>query len=113
MSKNKLAVFASLLVLPMLAGCNGFWERFEPAPPIKQNVFVPATVPETFFSPTACPSWPTVGSVVGGTDQEASDYMFAGYEAYRCERTTRLDAGVRQAEIKKDIEARNAETTED
>jgi hypothetical protein len=39
--------------------------------------------------------------------------MFAGYEAYRCERTTRLGAGARQAEIKKDIEARNAETTED
>ena len=71
-----------------------------------RTIYVPVTIPATFFDPALC-SWPKKGDyIVAGTDEEASSYDLAGYEAFRCERTARLGAGERQREIVKDIEAR-------
>lgn len=71
-----------------------------------RTVYVPVTISETFFDPALC-QWPKKADyIVAGTDEEASSYDLAGYAAYRCERTARLGAGARQAEIVKDIEAR-------
>lgn len=72
-----------------------------------RTVYVPVTISETFFDPALC-SWPKKADfIVSGTDEEASSYDLAGYEAFRCERTARLGAGERQREIVKDIEARD------
>lgn len=69
--------------------------------------YVPVTIDQTFFDPALC-SWPKKADyIVAGTDEEASSYDLAGYEAFRCERTARLGAGERQREIVKDIEARD------
>ncbi len=71
-----------------------------------QTVYVPVTVDQSFFDPNLC-QWPRKADfIVGGTDEEASSYDLAGYEAFRCERTARLGAGERQAEIVRDIERR-------
>lgn len=72
-----------------------------------RTVYVPVTIDQTFFDPALC-SWPKKADyIVAGTDEEASSYDLAGYEAFRCERTARLGAGERQREIVKDIEARD------
>lgn len=72
-----------------------------------RTVYVPVTIDQTFFDPALC-SWPKKGDyIVAGTDEEASSYDLAGYEAFRCERTARLGAGERQAEIARDIERRD------
>lgn len=81
-----------------LAGCGTTRVR---------TVYVPVTIDAAFFDPALC-AWPKKGDfIVSGTDEEASSYDLAGYEAFRCERTARLGAGERQAEIVKDIEARD------
>lgn len=72
-----------------------------------RTVYVPVTIDQTFFDPALC-AWPKKADfIVAGTDEEASSYDLAGYEAFRCERTARLGAGERQREIVKDIEARD------
>lgn len=71
-----------------------------------RTIYVPVTIDQTFFDPALC-SWPKKADyIVSGTDEEASSYDLAGYEAFRCERTARLGAGERQAEIVRDIERR-------
>lgn len=71
-----------------------------------RTVYVPVTIDQAFFDPALC-SWPKKGDfIVAGTDEEASSYDLAGYEAFRCERTARLGAGERQREIVKDVEKR-------
>lgn len=113
MLKTKL-ILAVMLAMPLLAGCGTLFKRPDPQPPIKENVYVPVAVPDSFYSPTACPSWPSRDeTVVNGDDQEGSDYTLRGYEAYRCERNTRLSAGERSREIEADVEARNQEKKPD
>lgn len=80
-----------------LAGCGTTRVR---------TVYVPVTIDQTFFDPALC-AWPKKGDyIVAVTDEEASSYDLAGYEAFRCERTARLGAGERQREIVKDVERR-------
>ena len=80
-----------------LAGCGTTRVR---------TVYVPVTIDQSFFDPALC-SWPKKGDfIVARTDEEAMSYDLAGYEAFRCERTARLGAGERQAEIARDIERR-------
>lgn len=71
------------------------------------NHYIPVTVEGTFYDPNLC-AWPKIADhIVEGTDLEAAGYDLEGYRAYRCERDARLAAGRRQAEIAKDIEARD------
>lgn len=68
-----------------------------------KTVYVPVTVPATFYDPTTC-VWPDRDQViVAGTDLELADYILKGFEAWSCERTLRLGAGERQAEIARDV----------
>lgn len=68
--------------------------------------YVPVQIDAAFFDPALC-AWPKKADhIVTGTDEEAMSYDLAGYEAFRCERTARLGAGERQAEIVRDIERR-------
>lgn len=90
------AIILAIVALT-LAGCGT---------PRVRTVYVPVTIDQTFFDPALC-SWPKKADyIVSGTDEEASSYDLAGYEAFRCERTARLGAGERQAEIARDIERR-------
>ena len=71
-----------------------------------RTVYVPVTIDQSFFDPALC-AWPKKADhIVAGTDEEASSYDLAGYEAFRCERTARLGAGERQREIVRDVENR-------
>ncbi|WP_425985829.1 hypothetical protein [Brevundimonas sp. TWP1-2-1b1] len=80
-----------------LAGCGSTRVR---------TVYVPVQIDAAFFDPALC-SWPKKADhIVAGTDEEASSYDLAGYEAFRCERTARLGAGDRHREIVRDIERR-------
>lgn len=68
-----------------------------------KTVYVPVTVPATFYDPATC-VWPDRDQViVAGTDLELADYILKGFEAWSCERTLRLGAGERQAEIARDV----------
>jgi len=93
------AILLTIVALT-LAGCGTTRVRTE-------TVYVPVAIDQSFFDPALC-SWPKKSDyIVSGTEGEAASYDLAGYAAYRCERAGRLGAGARQAEIVKDIEARD------
>lgn len=68
-----IALFAAV----GLAGCG-----HRPDPRLHTLGIDPA-----LLDPLACPAWP---STVPLSDLESSEYTLGGYEAYRCERSTRM-----------------------
>lgn len=89
------ALVAAIAIFPMLTAC-GHVQSAMPKP-------VVLSVDPALTAKDACPAWPRKADVIIlGTDEEGAEYDLKGYEAYRCERATRLKIGDQVAKLKKD-----------
>jgi hypothetical protein len=46
-----------------------------------------------FFRPDRCEGWPAKADHIGANGEVTPSYVLRGYQAYRCERDTRIAAG--------------------
>lgn len=46
-----------------------------------------------FFRPDRCEGWPAKADHIGADGEVTPSYVLKGYQAYRCERDTRIAAG--------------------
>lgn len=101
--KHVRYLFAFLLTLAvfMLAACG------TTGTVVTKRHFEPVKIDADLLDPNKCP-WPSKEEhIILGTEQETSDYMLAGYEAWRCSETTRSSIKTQVERQAADVAKRN------
>lgn len=96
MMKTSLLLIAVISPAIMLSACA--------TSTVPMTRWTAATPDPALFAPDACPAWP---EPVAGNEEVAVGYDFSAYQAYRCERATRLKAGEQARRIAEDVAKQN------